>query len=233
MKYFYFLLLFSTFCIAKAQENSEILVNHNWRLLDFDNECFGFGPIENGEFDPNNILVGFSNENGVIHFQTEMCQKITGIVEMTESELNFAITNIEGEECTNPLNQNYEEGFQCAMGGYYNYEITQENGYYKLMVANDIFMGAVFTTELLNIDEVSKNKISISPNPVKNNLTIENHDLKINHISITDANGKIWFRKSISDRKVELDLHSLPKGIYFINFESAGKKIQTEKIIKN
>ncbi|MBA5630109.1 T9SS type A sorting domain-containing protein [Moheibacter lacus] len=231
MKYLFILFLFSSINFVSAQTNSEILLNHTWRLISFDNECFGFGPIEDGEFDPNNILLTFSEESGNLSFHTEMCQSIDGTVEMNDTEINFDITNTEGEECVNPINQNYEVGFQCAMNGEYDYTITEENGFYKLLVSNDIFMGAEFTTEVLNTNDLPSNSVSIYPNPVLDKLTIENPKLEIESIKITDASGKHIFQQSANAPKIEIDFTHYPKGVYFITIESKGKT-KTEKVIK-
>lgn len=232
MKQLYFLLFFISFQLSFAQTSSEILLNNTWRLVSFDNECFGHGPIENGEFNPNNILLNFSEENGQLYFQTEMCQAIDGTVHINDAEIKFTITSTQGDPCEHPLNQQYEDGFQCAMSAEYHFTITEENGFYKLSLSNEIFMDVTFTTELLKTENLTQNFLSLYPNPVKEILNIENPDLKIKNLELLNSEGKIISQKAVNQKEIALDFNPFAKGIYYLKLRLENGRVQTEKIIK-
>lgn len=231
MKYFYFIFLLTN--SIQAQSHSEILVNNTWRLVSFNNECFAFTPENPTEYDPNQIFLNFSQEGESIIYHTQICKTIDGLIQLTETEIEFLIAVTEGEGCQEPTSQQYEIGYECAVSALYSYTIIEENGFYVLEMNNDIFMGAIFTTEALNTTEVDYDQISFYPNPVKDKLTLENPDLKINQVKITNANGKLLLLQKVNSTKTEIDFSSFPKGVYILTAESKGKIIKAEKIIKN
>jgi Flp pilus assembly pilin Flp len=87
---------------------------------------------------------------------------------------------------------------------------------------------------LLTISQpISLNEISIYPNPTSGKLTIENGQLIIKNIEITDITGKtiINYQLSIDNYQFEIDLSGLNNGIYFISIQT-DNEIFTSKIIK-
>lgn len=239
MKYFYFLLLFSNFCIVKAQLPIDELVNNNWYLTNFESETLNphFNYLESDEY--NEVTLSFEMIEGILHYKTTVCATKEGMVseifEEGESMVIFENNIINGEACVHPDFNQFESTYFSDIyegSNWLNIE-EQSDGSLQLSFSTQTFSGASFSNQSLSSNEISRNKISISPNPVKNNLTIENPDLKIDTIQIIDASGKAWIHQAISERKIQLDLGSLPKGIYFVHFESSGKTIQTEKILKN
>jgi len=89
---------------------------------------------------------------------------------------------------------------------------------------------------LLTISQpISLNEISIYPNPTSGKLTIENGQLIIKNIEITDITGKTIQSSSNSQIKqfsnLEIDLSGLNNGIYFISIQT-DNEIFTSKIIK-
>ena len=76
----------------------------------------------------------------------------------------------------------------------------------------------------VGIDELSNESLSIYPNPAKNELIINNGELKIEQISIIDVTGKIV--KAIIGTVNTVNVSDLTRGIYFI-------QIQTEKGLVN
>jgi len=92
------------------------------------------------------------------------------------------------------------------------------------------------TGSLLTISQpISLNEISIYPNPTSGKLTIENGQLIIKNIEITDITGKTIQSSSNSQIKqfsnLEIDLSGLNNGIYFISIQT-DNEIFTSKIIK-
>jgi hypothetical protein len=89
---------------------------------------------------------------------------------------------------------------------------------------------ASFTNDL---SEILTNKLSIYPNPVKDNLNINIKDFSGDIlVKIMDVNGREVFNKNINNfnRSKELDLSSFSSGIYFLKL--IGEDLNyTEKII--
>ena len=76
-------------------------------------------------------------------------------------------------------------------------------------------------------------EVTISPNPVKDFLSISLKD-QVTSIGLIDVNGtkiEIDF-KAISDQKYQANLALLPSGIYFLELVSKDK-VQRMKIFKN
>src|SRR5690606_18401639 len=99
-------------------------------------------------------------------------------------------------------------------------------------LSSSIFCTAVFTNKSLSNQEVSQNSISTFPNPVQNKLTLENPNLKITKVKITDVKGNLILQQKINSLKTELDFSHFSQGIYFLTAESNGKFLKTKKIIK-
>jgi hypothetical protein len=72
--------------------------------------------------------------------------------------------------------------------------------------------------------ENNRHLVKIFPNPVENNITIQNKGLKGNYIlTISDLNGKACFNKSLNLNDFELitlDISFLNKGFYHINLKN-------------
>lgn len=68
------------------------------------------------------------------------------------------------------------------------------------------------------------------PNPVKNNLTIQNTSI-IDEIALYSITGKTVLTKKIKTLRSEIDLSTLSSGIYFLKVKSEGEE-KTVKIIK-
>ena len=86
--------------------------------------------------------------------------------------------------------------------------------------------------EDLGIEDTFNQELIFYPNPVKNKLTIENPDLRITSIKVSDSSGKIIIQQTISKKQAEIDFSRLPNGIYFVSFEQNRKILKTEKVIK-
>ena len=73
-----------------------------------------------------------------------------------------------------------------------------------------------------------ENNITIYPNPLRNQLTINSENLQLDEISITDLQGRMVYRNVESFKGAKtIDLKELDKGVYFISL-----KINSDKIVK-
>ncbi len=84
------------------------------------------------------------------------------------------------------------------------------------------------TSSVINENDLVKG-LTIYPNPTHNKLTIQLNNNRINEVSLIDMQGKIIYKKFDNKNKVNIDLSSYNKGIYFIhiisNKQSINKKI--------
>ncbi len=80
------------------------------------------------------------------------------------------------------------------------------------------------------IDDITKESVSMFPNPVTNELTI-NELIPNSIISIFGLNGKLLINRFAKSRSEKIDVSSLAKGIYLIKVTDK-KAIKTSKLIK-
>ena len=83
-------------------------------------------------------------------------------------------------------------------------------------------------SEVLAINEASKNAMSIYPNPVKDILNVQNNGEEIKAIKIYDVSGKQLMSKVAQK---EINLSHLQKGVYLVTVET-NSQVKNFKIIK-
>ena len=77
------------------------------------------------------------------------------------------------------------------------------------------------------------NSFNLYPNPVENELNIENLKKDVNKIEIFTITGKkVKMVENISSAKIKLNISDLQSGLYFITLHS-NNSVQTAKFIKN
>jgi hypothetical protein len=77
-----------------------------------------------------------------------------------------------------------------------------------------------------NSNNISASHITISPNPVKDVLTVSS-DLPINKIQLVDITGKVI----VDTKNNSIDCSTLSNGTYFVRMEDKSGKIITEKVM--
>ena len=82
-----------------------------------------------------------------------------------------------------------------------------------------------------SLDLNGPDRINIYPNPSSNEIQISNLYEENIKLSILDINGKLVLQKRVSNKE-RIDISTLTKGIYQINFEGKDKK-ETRKLIKD
>ena len=87
----------------------------------------------------------------------------------------------------------------------------------------------VYRAGKTGISETETGKINLYPNPVKDELTIENGELTINKITIADLSGKSI--QQINGSQKQINVSALSSGIYFVKIET-DKGVVTKKFIK-
>ena len=82
----------------------------------------------------------------------------------------------------------------------------------------------------LGIDDLQNINIQLSPNPVKDFLTIHTKN-SIEYVKIVASDGKLIITDYNNTKK--LDLSNLPKGVYIVKIKESNQNLTTKKIIKN
>lgn len=118
----------------------------------------------------------------------------------------------------NPLNN------QSCLGDANTYQTTFDLGRpdlnYYITVTGD---------NVLSIDDLAEEAISIYPNPVQNQLLIDMPaEFKVNEVIVYDINGKVMLKNNSVDN---LDVSSFSSGLYFLKISTPGRFI-SEKFIK-
>ena len=75
-------------------------------------------------------------------------------------------------------------------------------------------------------------EVSIYPNPAKDYIQINTDNLNIETCEIVDTNGKTIKHQTINTSKFKIKIADLPKGIYFLKFNT-NNGIITKRIVKN
>ena len=92
---------------------------------------------------------------------------------------------------------------------------------------------AVVTVEdCSNINELSKENVTIYPNPNKGEFSVTNSSDIIN-LNITDVQGKVVHSMNdINLNNVEIDITDLEKGMYLINVETVNGTVTETVVVK-
>jgi Secretion system C-terminal sorting domain/Putative carbohydrate metabolism domain len=116
-------------------------------------------------------------------------------------------------------------------------------------IISDQFYSKVFcefpTNRFLTVDALSfdfatpteehnllKSPITIHPNPTSNNVSITWGENAVSDVLLKDILGQTLQKKAINTEGVELDLSTLPTGVYFVEFKQNGQHLATRKVVK-
>lgn len=237
-------LLFSLNSFSQKYVQLEELLDNNWHLINMVVENVDYLPPNNNEISYISADFSFSD---LIDFETKACGDYLygSLTPNYEGDPNSQFITwgpgewMEGKiECKKSDNQTYKQSYYNFYKLHinqevFNFTITNESDGNKILtITNKAGDKVIYSNAPLSINELSINKIQISPNPVRERLIIQNTDSKKLNIKINDVNGKQLFSKKLNSDKSEIYFTNYPKGIYFISFELEGKIIKTEKIIK-
>lgn len=91
---------------------------------------------------------------------------------------------------------------------------------------------SVFINVLLGSSTITKTiTSSVYPNPTTGLVIISYSEASINKVTVSDITGKLLISEDFSSDVINIDLSSLPSGVYFLEINS-DKGIITEKIVK-
>ena len=108
--------------------------------------------------------------------------------------------------------------------------VAQDNIGYDNDAATDLIVEADLTSGIDMLQEA--NKVLVYPNPTKGSVKIDlnNSELDINSITITDLSGRQIHNQKITNKLVNLDLSSFNKGMYILTMQT-DKNSMTKKIV--
>ena len=124
--------------------------------------------------------------------------------------------------CSGDFLSYYDDGFFIYVTAVYN-SPQQESVYVD---------SAYCYGMALNMKEVENFSLVAYPNPVKDELTIDNNDV-IESIELFDINGKsISALSFVQNRHITIPIQNIPTGVYMLQIKS-NKRVINKKIIKN
>jgi len=92
--------------------------------------------------------------------------------------------------------------------------------------------GCVYNCMGTNINEYSKNKLQVFPNPVNNEFHIQSDKIHLDEIFIYTIQGQCVKHTKIYEEYQKINIASLPAGIYLLKAKDIQGNIFTAKLIK-
>lgn len=211
----------------------ETILQNTWYLSDLIIEGTNNPPVQNQEFPY--IYLEFKENNGI---KSQVCGHMRGLSDFYENPYFFLQTlEREGVNCEMTENFEYENLYFSFFWNNYDHPFeysVSENGNGNLVLTITDLNGsqAIYSNQLMSIQESEKLNLTIYPNPIQDKLYIEEDERKINSLKIRNASGKLILTENIVAKQTEINFSSLPAGVYFISFEQNGKVLKTEKVLK-
>jgi hypothetical protein len=81
-----------------------------------------------------------------------------------------------------------------------------------------------------NVNEI---RFSLSPNPVTDRLSLTYTEGSLKTATITDIAGRTLIQQTVNDKQAEINVQSLPKGLYLLTVQTTDGKRGVQKFIKN
>jgi hypothetical protein len=84
----------------------------------------------------------------------------------------------------------------------------------------------------VNEVDINKNYFTISPNPARNSISIKSA-VKINSIEISDVSGEPVLSRKMVGTTSDIDLSSLPNGVFLLKATYPNGEFCVRKVVKN
>jgi Secretion system C-terminal sorting domain len=124
-------------------------------------------------------------------------------------------------------------GFVKAKGQGSSYEFIDSDplsiSYYRLKEID--FNGKETLSKVVSVNKKNKLAVKVSPNPTSDKVLVAFDDNE-GVINVFDVNGRNVFTKKVLSNQTELDINTLPTGIYVVELHAKGD-VWREKIVKN
>ena len=88
------------------------------------------------------------------------------------------------------------------------------------------FNGAETRSKIISIQSKTKEKVVVSPNPVKDNLQIFlDFETAAEEVKVYDLLGRVIARFARPSQQIDVNTSGMSKGLYFVEINAAGKRI--------
>ncbi len=134
------------------------------------------------------------------------------------------------DDCAFEIHNYFENEYFGFFQWLIAYSITENDQGFILNMATGVFGNATFYNYPLDVSHNNQNKFNVFPNPTSSNLFISQNEANIQKIEIVTMTGTI--ARTINTPKQEIDLTSLPKGMYLVKIYS-NNGFEIKKILKN
>lgn len=204
---------------------SVMMVNNTLCYAGYNEMGSGFGilkSVDGGltwEFDPNlgtsaqfispNYLSVCSAQNGDVYSGAISMNTDEGVIFETPDGIAWSNTYVD-----QPINAMTSYGSDITFG-------VGDSGY---LVVNTPIAD-------LGIDRIDHIKFNVFPNPVLNELTIENSNTETMEVTILDASGRILVTEFVQSGLNTIDCSNLTSGMYFVKAK-IGNILGTQRFIK-
>lgn len=82
-----------------------------------------------------------------------------------------------------------------------------------------------------SVDEIQKFDVNIYPNPVTNNLSIDNNiGLEMN-VMLMNIQGKVVYTNEFSGMSSTVDVSNLKAGVYLVQVYTESKNVVVERVV--
>ncbi len=92
--------------------------------------------------------------------------------------------------------------------------------------------GSPLTTSINDTYYINRNLINIWPNPATDHINIDPGELQLSgssYITVIDLNGRVMIKQLYRE---QIDISSLPEGLYIVITSTNGKPVSYNRIIK-
>ncbi len=199
--------------------------------------------IELVDFDIKNIVIDYYNYMGDTIPQAYYFNSDISIVNNGKDTVNSFAVFLDLEGGTNCVQNYFYKKFedQTLMPGQqyslklpqiYQYGIENNQLCFEVLAPNSLVETGISnntlckTFTITGIREPSTPGMKIFPNPVYDELTIENSGNGIKSLSIYDLYGKQVMNRKYSSQIVKLNVKDLPSGVYLVQLKYGGRQVK-------
>jgi hypothetical protein len=233
-------LLFSFLLLAFfAKAQNEVLIDNLWYLQKVIVEDMEYPTPINSENSEVSLQIGEG------FFMTGVCNAMGGDLEFHQTEDILYISNISVTLMDCELTENFEfenlyfwEFFYVggALVQAYDYSIAYIDDYIELTISNPVGVVAIYHNQnTVSIPEISKNEISVFPNPASERMAISFPPLTEEaQIQILDIYGKTISDQVLLKNQTQFiwDCADRSAGFYFYQITIGGNKTSGKLMVK-
>lgn len=192
------------------------------------NSSFGAFPIIDQE--PDNLIVEDSNEDGFETFDLTSNESLMlGAVDTNTYSFLFTY-HLSQEDANAGINAISNPESYTNDADLQDIYVSMRNAFTGTNVVTSFKI--TINADLLSVDGLEDDTITMYPNPVSDQLIIENKQSNIKNVAIYGTNGQLISSQSTTNNnRIEVDFSALSRGMYWVKVSSENGIIH-KKIIK-